>query len=127
MSVTTKRKSIHCLYRLLNILFSDLFACEFSSIGNSCNKYSLTSGNARNEQFFWEKVQVAFVDSTPTNIYDDLYFKSDPEFNNLSKIDPSHIVNHEWSSIWKIWRDINTRYKSIQSNYSVSGNHEPNI
>jgi hypothetical protein len=50
---STTRKEVQCPYRLLNILFSDNFANEFATIGNSATCSTLDTGKAANDEIFW--------------------------------------------------------------------------
>jgi len=56
----TTRKTSHCAFQLMNVLFSDAIAGDFATIGDVSTRESLDSGKAGNEQAFWEKVELAF-------------------------------------------------------------------
>jgi hypothetical protein len=55
------RKEVQCPYRLMNILFSDLFAEDFGNIGNSASRELLDTGTAAHDKHFWTKVQATFT------------------------------------------------------------------
>jgi hypothetical protein len=38
-------KTKHCAFRLLNVLFSDYFAIEFATLGNSATRAQLDNGH----------------------------------------------------------------------------------
>ena len=67
-SNTSTRKQRQCPYRLLNILFSDEFAGDFSGVGDTPTRAELDSGDARNNRGFWIRVQAALKEPHP--IYD---------------------------------------------------------
>jgi hypothetical protein len=119
------RREIQCPFRLLNILFSDLFAERFADTGNVANRQLLDSGLAANDQHFWESVQQAFVSPTANAVYDQLQFQDDPIIAQQGDdIDPSKVVNHDWKKLRSIWKLTNSEYKSAVTRFTVSGTHE---
>ena len=64
------RKFKQCPYRLLNILFSEEFAGDFGSMGDTPSRAQLDSGDARNNRGFWICVETAFKEPHP--IYDEM-------------------------------------------------------
>lgn len=52
---TQGRKQKHCVYRLLNILFSDDLVDEFGSLGQVKSRYELDKGFCGNDELFWKK------------------------------------------------------------------------
>ena len=72
-SLLTTRKEIQCTFRLLNNLVSNKFLSEFACFGNLASRALLETGNAGNDEYFWSKVQNAFVDNK-RNDFDDLEF-----------------------------------------------------
>ncbi|KAG4224807.1 hypothetical protein PC116_g26751 [Phytophthora cactorum] len=53
---TSERRSRHCLYRLLNVLFSEGFFERFITSGDALSRRELDEGGRR----FWEEVAEAF-------------------------------------------------------------------
>ena len=49
---TPTRKEPQCPYRLLNILFSDMFCEGLAQLGDSAARFELDSGKASNNQLF---------------------------------------------------------------------------
>ena len=47
-------KEVQCGFRLMNILFSDVFAADFATIGNLATREDLDSGKAADNMYFWE-------------------------------------------------------------------------
>ena len=61
----------------MNILFSDVFAADFATIGNIATREEMDSGKAANEMYFWEQVQDAFVTPGDISTYNELQFVGD--------------------------------------------------
>ena len=118
------RREIQCPFRLLNILFSDLFAERFADTGNVADRQLLDSGLAANDQQFWESVRQAFVSPGANAVYDELQFADDPIIGQQGDIDPSKVVNHDWKKLRSIWKSTNSDYKSAVTRFTVSGTHE---
>ncbi|KAE9021880.1 hypothetical protein PR001_g13275 [Phytophthora rubi] len=53
-------RSKHCCIRLLNLLFSDLFAVRFASIGDTPTRQQLDTGDIHSGSSFWRDVTVEF-------------------------------------------------------------------
>jgi hypothetical protein len=122
----TTRKEVQCVYRLMNLLFSDGFATDFANIGKTSSRALLDSGMAGNDQHFWVKVQKAFVD--PTNIEFGIFdFEGDEVFAGLDHIDPSRIVKHDWKKLRDIWKGLNADYRAAHGRFNLSGTHDSNF
>jgi hypothetical protein len=109
--VKTSRKEVQCTFRLMNILFSDEFACEFATLGDVANRATLDTGKGGSNQLFWERVQDAFTEPNNDN-YDRLYFIDDDVFAAQGHINPSQIVEHDWKKLRVMWKSVNADYKS---------------
>jgi hypothetical protein len=118
------RKTIHCSFRLMNILFSDKFCEEFSQLGNKASRATLDTGKAGNDCHFWEKVQVEYqVDDNL--LYNTLQFTDVDVFEaQQDLIDPSKILAHDWKKLRTIWKGLAADYKAALSRYTLSGTHE---
>ena len=122
----TTRKEVQCVYRLMNLLFSDGFANDLANIGKTSSRALLDSGMAGNDQHFWVKVQKAFVD--PTNIEFGIFdFEADEVFAGLDHIDPSRIVKHDWKKLRDIWKGLNADYRAAHGRFNLSGTHDSNF
>jgi len=55
--LTPTRKEPQCPYRLLNILFSDMFSEGLAQLGNVADRFDLDTGKASKNQLFWEGIQ----------------------------------------------------------------------
>jgi len=69
--LTPTRKEPQCPYRLLNILFSDMFLKACCKSGNVADLFDLVTSKASNNQLFWEGVQEAFTSNS--ELYDNQF------------------------------------------------------
>jgi hypothetical protein len=111
------RKETQCPYRLMNILFSEDFAEEFASIGNTANRQTLDVGKAAYESGFWSKIEAAFMVSKPE--YDMLQFLDDDIINEMT-INPAKIIKHDWKKLHSIWKAVNADYKQACDRFTQS-------
>ena len=119
------RKEPQCIYRLLNILFSDAFAEGFAQLGNVAARTELDGGKAANNQLFWEGVQEAF--SGQDDAYDNLHFADDEVLEAVLDIDFKKIVPHDWKKLRALWKRLNAAYKAALSGFTMSGTHSSNF
>jgi hypothetical protein len=123
----TTRKEVQCVFRLLNILFSDAFAAEFASIGDVADKQMLDTGKAGNNEMFWEHIQKAFVNAGDNPDYSCLQFMDDEVFCDKEHINPGRIVNHHWKKLRSMWKGVNSDYKAALTRFTLSGTHDSNF
>lgn len=94
----SNRKTIHCPFCLLNILFSDDYADLFSTLGDKPTRLELDEGgNVGNNEKFWKSVANDFVDDNNNNNYNLLLFNN-PALEGKG-INPSKIVRHDWTKL----------------------------
>jgi hypothetical protein len=122
---TSTRKEVQCPYRLLNILFSDDFAEDFSRIGNSPSRHTLDVGKAAYDESFWSRVAAAYVTHEPD--YDLLQFIDDNVFAFETTINPSKNIPHDWKKLRVIWKAVNADYKVAFDHFTQSGTHDDNF
>ena len=115
------RKQAQCSFRLMNILFSDAFADQFATIGDTATRQVLDTGTAASDEHFWYGIQKVFI--TPHEDYDQLLFQDDDHFSDCD-IDPCIIVEHDWKKLRTIWKGVNAEYKAALTRYTLSGTHE---
>ncbi len=82
------RKTKHCIFRLLNVLFSDAFYERFSLIGNRVTRKELDEKSMSENSTFWIDVCKAFA--TDEHAYDGLVSSRE----QFSGIDPSSRENY---------------------------------
>jgi len=118
--LTPTRKEPQCHYRLLKILFSDMFCEGLAQLGNVTDRFDLDTGKASNNQLFWEGVQEAFT--SPSELIDNLHF-DDEVLGELHHINFKRIVFHDWRKLCMMWKNLNGEYKAALSRYMMTGNH----
>jgi hypothetical protein len=109
--------SKHCTFRLVNVLFSDLFAARFAEIGNTPTRHQLDVGDVNAALSFWRDVFTEFN----TNCSDyNLVMSTNARFE---KVDPSVIVVHDMVMLFDIWRKLNRKYVRAMAGFTKSGEH----
>jgi len=121
---TPTRKEPQCPYRLLNVLFSDMFCEGLAQLGDVADRFELDTGKASNNQLFWEGVQEAFT--SPSELIDNLHFDNEV-LSDLPHINFKWIVQHDCRKLRVIWRNLNADYKAALGCYTMSGNHSSNF
>ncbi|KAE9111718.1 hypothetical protein PF005_g11389 [Phytophthora fragariae] len=110
-------RSKHCCIRLLNLLFSDLFAVRFASIGDTPTRQQLDTGDIHSGSSFWRDVTVEF-DTNRTD-YNKL-ISPDVRFDG---VDASVIVVHDAGSLCDLWKKCNSNYMKAMACFTNSGEH----
>eukprot|EP00644_Phytophthora_capsici_P004054 jgi/Phyca11/108413/e_gw1.15.561.1 len=111
---TTQRRSKHCLYRLLNVLFSKDFFEKFITSGDALTRRELDEGGRE----FWEQVAEAF--STINDDFDRLV-SSDSLFEG---IEPQLITAHSGAKLKSMWKECNARFAAAEGRCKLSGSHD---
>jgi len=117
--LTPTRKEPQYPYRLLNILFPDMFSEDLVQLGNVADRFDLDTGKASNNQLFWEGIQ-------ELGIYDNLHFE-DEVLSDLHHINFKKIVQHDWKKLCMILKNLNSEYKAGLVLYTMSGTHLSNF
>jgi len=130
LSSKKPRKQAQCTWRLLNVLFSDEFYQDFQALGDTPDRQILDTGKAGNEEYFWIRVQNAFVSPVPNREYDTINeFNQDPVLLSIiqapdnSSIDPSIIVQHDWKKLRSMWKALSKEYREALAGFNVSGHN----
>jgi hypothetical protein len=111
-------KTKNCVFRLINVLFSDEMSPKFVQLGEKKDKTILDSGLAANNEYFWQEVVEKFQQ---TNVIYDCIAFTDPMF---SGVDPSIKVEHSWSKLREIYKALTKSYGEVFDNHKKSGNHD---
>jgi len=122
--LTPTRKEPQCPYRLLNILFSDMFSEGLAQLGDVADWFQLDSGKASNNQLFWEGIQEAFTSNS--ELFDDIHFE-DEVLSTLHHLNLKKIVHHDWNKLCAMWKNLNVEYKAVLTKYTMSGTHLSNF
>jgi hypothetical protein len=126
---TATRKEAQCTFRLINLLFSDKFAEDFSNTGRTPTREEIDRGAVANHNLqFWDRVRADFV-----NEIDEYHLlEIDEEDRQLfaehgSDIDPGKIVPHSATKLRDIWKELNAEYKRAMLRFTTSGEHNSNF
>ncbi len=119
------RKQIQCPFCLMNIIFSDKFVEDFAMLGNIASRQLIDTGKASNQQHFWERVTLAFLEAKDTCGI--LHFAADDLIGIQWHIDPSKIVPHDWKKLRTIWKSVNADYRAAFNRFTQSGTHDNNF
>jgi len=122
--LTLTRKQPQYLYRLLNILFTDMFSEDLAQLGNVADQFNLDTGKASNNQLFWEGVQEAFTSNL--ELFNNLHFE-DEVLSNLRHLNLKKIFCHDCKKLCMIWKNLNVEYKAALTHYTMSGTHSSNF
>ena len=117
----TTRKTINCNFRLLNLLFSDKFAEDYSHIGDAPTRADLDGpAGTATCKLFWTRVQESYVDDVDK--YNEVMFEE--YFFSKYSINPSVIVQHDWKKLMANYKEVNAAYKESLVKFTASGNHD---
>ena len=115
-AVQKQRKTQHCPFRLLNVLFSDRFVERFANLGNAASRNDLDNRNGPLINF-WDELAEDFA--LDKDEYGSLKFGD----CMYSGVNPSLMVPHSGLKLKNMWADIHGKYKTANSNCRQSGNH----
>jgi len=127
---TATRKEAQCTFRLVNLLFSDTFAEDFSNTGCTPTREAIDRGLvASNNKAFWDRVRHDFVNEIDEYHLMELDEEDKQLFNELGgDIDPGKIVPHSSKKLRDaIWKDLNSEYKRAMHRFTTSGEHNSNF
>ena len=112
------RKTRHCPFRLLNVLFSNKFSDEFGRLGDVATANQLTDDDTKNK-VFWTRVEEAF--HNPDNGHGVLHFVDDEVLQGDADIDPPEIQQHDWEKLSKICHNVQKQWKEAAGRQTRSG------
>ena len=114
----TPAKTRNCVFRLINILFSDEMSPKFVRLGVRKDKSILDSGLAGNDEYFWQEVADKFQEMNEN------YDKLGHVHSLFLGIDPSVKLQHSWSKLRDIYKSLTKSYREVFENHKKSGNHD---
>ena len=88
----------HCLFRFVNILFSDAFAELFSVMGDSNKRSAIDANKASNSKAFWIDMQAAFVASKQNEACNKPLFQGNECLVNMG-FNPQNTEQHSWDKL----------------------------
>eukprot|EP00644_Phytophthora_capsici_P019481 jgi/Phyca11/133437/e_gw1.471.1.1 len=110
-------QSKNCVFRLMNVLFSDKLASRFAQTGNTATRKQLDAGDINAGSTFWRDVVSEF--NTNFSDYNQL-LSSNARFAN---IDTSMIVIHDVVTLYDMWKGVNRKYMKAMAKFTKSGEH----
>ena len=120
------RKSRHCPFQLLNVLFCEDVVHEFARIGDTPTRQQLDGKKHKKNQAFWEMVELEF--KSVSHNYSTLLFTDDDHIKVKSNvIDPSDIRSHNWEKLRDIYTELQGKCRTTHTNWKRSGNHNPDF
>ncbi|ETI41262.1 hypothetical protein F443_13500 [Phytophthora nicotianae P1569] len=113
-----KRRTRHCMIRLLNVMFSETFAGRVHEIDGKPTRAELDSNQTHASSSFWTYIH-------------DAYLSDQAEFGKLNstlamfaKCNPAIIVPHDAAKLRDMWKDVSSRYNTALANSRVSGTQD---
>jgi hypothetical protein len=118
-SQSTTRRKTGCSFRLLNVLFSDMFSQRLINLSSTRSRQELDARESVDSKF-WKDVREAFIDDSDSET-GRLQFEH--AVFDLHEIDPSTIVMHTASKLRNMYADLKSRHKKAMANFTKSGTH----
>eukprot|EP00644_Phytophthora_capsici_P009087 jgi/Phyca11/102261/e_gw1.6.607.1 len=116
-------RSKHCMFRLLNVLFSDEFAERFSRTGDSATRTELDGKLLNKKSDIWLDVRTAFVYICPEDDErNEMVFNDDSFFNGVNPALAKKV--HSAKKLHSMWKEVNGNYFEAQTKFSCSGQNE---
>ncbi|KAF4136598.1 hypothetical protein GN958_ATG14273 [Phytophthora infestans] len=113
-----KRRTRHCMIRLLNVMFSETLAGRVHEIDGKPTRAELDSNQTHASSSFW-------TDFHDAHLSDQAEFgKLDSTLAIFAKCNPDIIVPHEAAKLRDMWKDVSSRYNTALANSRVSGTHD---
>ncbi|KAE8915290.1 hypothetical protein PF005_g12359 [Phytophthora fragariae] len=117
---TSDRRTVDCVFRLLNVVFSDLHCEHLANMGDLASRAALDTGATGNKSVMWCNITIYYNDEDDESFNSLLHIN--PEFGS---IDTAKFRHHDGAKLWSIWKDVTTKYREAFANFTKSGNHLP--
>ncbi|POM75579.1 Hypothetical protein PHPALM_7304 [Phytophthora palmivora] len=117
-SLSSTRKTKHCSFRLVNVLFSERFCDRLGQMGSQPTRRELDTGAVGGHNGFWQEVAAEFAEERAE--YAGLVSRDE----RFSCIDPGHVVPHDSNKLKQIWKDTSAQYAAAHARATQSGAHE---
>nr|KAE8941281.1 hypothetical protein PF009_g8929 [Phytophthora fragariae] len=114
------RKTVACVFRLLNVLFSDVFCAGVATLGDVATRQALDTHTLGSASSWWTEVTAAYNDEDNETF--NALFHIKPEF---STIDPAAFRHHDSKKLWTIWKELTRDYREVDGRFTTSGNQAP--
>ncbi|ETO99464.1 hypothetical protein F441_23121, partial [Phytophthora nicotianae CJ01A1] len=109
-----EKRTKNCMFRLLNVLFSERFFHAFLTSGDQLSRRELDQGGST----FWENIATAFSEDNVE--FDALISPNDPVFEDIRA---SQMVAHSAAKLHKMWREVSGNFARAEAGSKKSGEH----
>ncbi|KAE8892887.1 hypothetical protein PF011_g14021 [Phytophthora fragariae] len=107
------RRTRNCMFRLLNVLFSERFFQAFLASGNQLSRSELDQGGST----FWRDIAAAF---DALDIEFDSVISDDAVFDD---VDPSQTMAHSAAKLQRMWREVAGKFARAEAGSKKSGDN----
>jgi hypothetical protein len=114
------RRTVDCMYRLLNVLFSDVHCERLSSLGDLASREALDTHTIGSGSPMWQSVTADYNDEDNEAFNVLLQVK-----NEFSSIDAANFRPHDCAKLWAMWKQVTSKYREVFANFTKSGNDKP--
>jgi hypothetical protein len=126
----TLPKTKHCIFKILNIVFSDGMFEKFLNTGKVPTKDNFTAATMANSEEFWRDVCAALAEPVAPN--------SDVKNDAFDKLQFEHPLFHgpalaniyrtkDWSRIGKMFGNLKREYRKVVALSTKSGTNNPDM
>jgi hypothetical protein len=112
------RKTRHCGFRLLNVLYIDNFVEQLDQMGARPTRRELDAGTVRGRNAFWLEVALEFAKNRPA--YGRLVLTD----SRFAAIGLHHILPHTSEKLQQIWKDVTQKFALVHARATQLGTHE---
>lgn len=112
------KKTVDCVFRLINVLFSDEYAEQLSRCGDLATRHQLDTKSINSSSPFWKDVTQSYNDEDDAT-YDVVTHVVDC----FSMVDPASFRRHDGKKLWDMWNNLLRDYRKILVNFTKSGNN----
>eukprot|EP00644_Phytophthora_capsici_P010499 jgi/Phyca11/116201/e_gw1.30.177.1 len=114
----TKRRTGHCMIRLLNVMFSDGFADRVQEIDGKPTRAELDTSQTHSNSSFWADFHTAYLSEQAE------FSKLNSPLVTFVKCNPGIVIAHDAAKLREMWKDVSSRYTTALANSRVSGMHD---
>ncbi|KAE8983236.1 hypothetical protein PR002_g23310 [Phytophthora rubi] len=114
------RKTVACVFRLLNVLFSDVFCAGVATLGDVATRQALDTHTLGSASSWWTEVTAAYNDEDNETFNALFHIKTE-----FSTIDPAAFRHHDSKKLWTIWKELTHDYREVDGRFTTSGNQAP--
>lgn len=117
---TSDRRTVDCVFRLLNVVVSDLHCEHLANMGDLASRAALDTGTTGSKSAMWCNITINYNDEDDESFNSLLHIN--PEFGS---IDAAKFRHHVGAKLWSMWKDVTAKYREAFANFTKSDNHLP--